>query len=365
MSTKKILVIGQTPPPYGGQSINIGRMISALDQKKIDYRFLRMNFSEEMNETGKFNLMKVWKLFKLVMQIISSLITYRPNYVYYPPSGPEIIPVYRDILVLFFVRMFGFKTIFHFHAGGLSDIYPTLSPILKSLFRFTFFNPTYSICLSKLGTKDPLFLNCKDIKIIPSGVDNIICKSKTNLTDNNKFVVLFVGVCRETKGILDFIKIIEVCNKNNDRIVGRVIGKAFSEKEELAINNAVNSGILIYEGVKTGSIKNQIFCDSNLFLFPTFFEHENFPTVILEAFSCGLPVIATQWRGVSDQIIDGKNGYIHPIHDILGMSNSILTISHDDLLHQTLSRNARLDYLQNYSISKFEENIINFFTTLK
>ncbi|PKK36156.1 hypothetical protein BWI96_12120 [Siphonobacter sp. SORGH_AS_0500] len=104
---------------------------------------------------------------------------------------------------------------------------------------------------------------------------------------------------------------------------------------------------------------------SNVLLFPTFFEHENFPTVILEAFSCGIPAISTNWRGVPDQITNDYNGYVHEIHDYEGMKKSILYLFENPTRYEEICLNARNSYLMNYSLEKFENNIVNFFNSLK
>ncbi|NBA85276.1 glycosyltransferase [Emticicia sp. CRIBPO] len=359
----RLLIIGQTPPPYGGQIIHIGKIVSLLNEEKLDFKLVRMNFSEEMDETGKFSLKKVWKLIVLQFVILKNVIFYRPDFVYYPPSGCEKVPVYRDILMLFFIRLFKIKTIFHFHAGGISELYDSLNPVIKKAFKYAFFNPEHSICMSQTGLKDPIFLESKQNTIIPYGVEDISKQAKK--TRSKIFQVLFVGVCRESKGILDFIEIIKVANSVDKRVIGRIVGKAFSMKEETAIKEAVNLGIVIYDGVKIGDEKRKIFCESDVFLFPTFFEHENFPTVNLEAFSAGLPVVSTNWRGVLNQISNGRNGYRYDVHDIQGMSDAILKLLNDEELYAELSRNARQDYEAYYSDETFKKNILNFFNSLK
>jgi glycosyltransferase involved in cell wall biosynthesis len=362
----RILIIGQTPPPYGGQSINIGKIVSFLESNGIDHKFIRMNFSEEMDETGKFAISKIFKLFQILFKIAGVLISYKPDYVYYPPSGFEKVPVYRDLIILGLVKLFKPKLIFHFHAGGLANIYPTLSPFFQKFFDYAFRNPEYAICMSEAGKRDPVFLGCKTIVLIPYGVDDLVRKEVRQATASKKdFTILFVGVCRESKGILDFLEILKKARLKNNTIIGRVVGKAFGLKEQEALKQASAAGIIKYEGVKIGEEKITIFNESDIFLFPTFFEHENFPTVNLEAFSCGLPVISTNWRGVVDQIENGNNGFRHEIHDIDGMADSAVRIAENRELCQEMSQNARLDYQKFYSIQVFERNIINFFTSLK
>jgi len=362
---KKILIIGQTPPPYGGQIIHIGKIVSIFEKNKIEFQLIRMFFSEDMNENGKFSFKKIWKLLFLQIQTLYKLASYRPDYVYYPLSGCEKIPVYRDIVMLFFVRLFGFKTIFHFHAGGIAEIYPRLNFFMQKLFKFIFFKSGHSICMSKSGLKDPQFLESKNIEIIPYGVERSENEIKPDKYDmNKKCQVLFVGVCRESKGILDFIKVIDIANKADSRIIGKIVGKIFSEKEQEAVRRGIEQGIIISEGVKIGDEKNTIFKESDLFLFPSFFEHENFPTVVLEAFSYGIPVISTKWRGIVDQIEHGRNGYLHELHDIRGMADSIIKIANNKVLYKELSTNAFNDYNKLYTNRLFEKNIIKFFNNL-
>lgn len=360
----KILVVGQTPPPFGGQIIHIGKIVNILTTYNYNFKLVRMDFSGDMDEMGKLTIFKILKLFQIQFKILWYLCMYRPDYVYYPPSGCEKKPVYRDIMILSLIKILKFKTIFHFHAGGISDLYNDLNPFIKKIFRFVFFNSEYSICMSNSGLRDPQFLKSKNISIIPYGVEDFKLKKKAD-KNTDSFQVLFVGVCRESKGILDYLKIVESAHKTDSRIVGKVVGKIFSNKEQVAIDNGVREGFITFEGIKIGAEKKAIYNESDVFLFPTFFEHENFPTVILEAFSASLPVISTNWRGVVDMIYNDKNGFRTDVHDLTKMADYILSINRDKELHRKLSTNARKSYEDYYSDHIFVENIVNFFNSLK
>ena len=54
---------------------------------------------------------------------------------------------------------------------------------------------------------------------------------------------------------------------------------------------------------------------------------EGFGIVILEAGSCGLPVVASNLQGIRDAITDGKNGYIVGEGDVDGFLNRIRSIN--------------------------------------
>nr|WP_232793697.1 hypothetical protein [Siphonobacter sp. SORGH_AS_0500] len=279
----KFLIVGQTPPPYGGQSINIARMIDTLKKNSINYKFIRMNFSEEMSENGSVSFKKIIKLFQLFININYNIIFNRPDFLYYPPSGSERVPVIRDIVLLFFARLFKVKIIFHFHAGGIASLYPELKGTIRLMFEKAFFFPEYSICLSSLGKSDPIFLKSHNISVIPNGVENIYRDSlQRNLSD--KFIVLFIGVCRETKGILDFLEVVKQCNSINPLIIGRIIGKTFSDIEEKAIEEAVKKVMLNITELRQGMIKMLLCLVQMYYYFLHFLNMRIFPLLYLRHF---------------------------------------------------------------------------------
>jgi glycosyltransferase involved in cell wall biosynthesis len=280
--------------------------------------------------------------------------------------------VYRDFILLFPVKLLGFKRIFHFHAGGLASIYESVPYWAKPIYRYVYFKADYSICLSKAGSIDPSFLQSKKIDIIPSGVEAFANQdavhndvqttiNKTDTIMDKPFVVLFTGLCSASKGILDFIEVVRICNDQDPRIVGKVLGKAYSAIEEKALNDASAEGLVQFEGVLTGNKKEMAFLSANAFLFPSVFESENCPTVIIEAFAAGLPVVATQWRGITDLVNHGKNGFIHKPHDTKAMAISILQLAQNNELYRQLSAQAKSDFETNYTMGIFEASIVAYF----
>lgn len=358
---KRILIIGQTPPPYGGQAINIQKILVALQDQKVDHRFIRLHFSDQLNDMGRFNGTKLLRLLTTWCRIVWYLISYRPHLIYYPPAGPTKNAIYRDIILLLPIRLLQKKLVFHFHAGGLSEMSTSLPALAQPAFRFVYENVAYAICFSQLGKKDPVALKAKNIHLIPSGVEDL--KITVPIQQKEGFTILFAGLCSESKGIIDFITVIRNCNKINPSIKGRIIGKIFSEKEEQIITEACGEGIVRYDGVQTGTSKKEIFASSSAFLFPTYFESESFPTVILEAFSASLPVIATKWRGIPDQVSHEVNGFLWDIHDTDSMTSSILQLASDNNLYQRIASNARHNFETKYTMSTFETSIVSFFKT--
>lgn len=69
---------------------------------------------------------------------------------------------------------------------------------------------------------------------------------------------------------------------------------------------------------------------------------EGLPLVILEAFSCGTPVIASDVAGIPSVVIDGKTGLLVPPGDIDRLAEALVRLGSDGELRNLLGREAEL-----------------------
>ena len=57
---------------------------------------------------------------------------------------------------------------------------------------------------------------------------------------------------------------------------------------------------------------------------------DTFPTTILEAMACGIPVVATSVSGIPEQVEDGRTGYLVPYRDVGSMRDRLLDLLSDE-----------------------------------
>lgn len=80
-----------------------------------------------------------------------------------------------------------------------------------------------------------------------------------------------------------------------------------------------------------GYVPNEELCreyqKADLFVLPTLAEAQG--NVILEAMSCGLPVVATAVGGIPEMIEDGVNGYLVPPGDVPKLATAIAKLARD------------------------------------
>lgn len=356
---KKILIIGQTPPPYHGQAIMIENLLKG-DYQDIQLYHSRMSFSREMDEVGRLNLFKIVHLFQMIVDILIKKFSHGISILYFPPTGPKKVAFYRDAIILICVRPFFKKVIFHFHAAGISELYPNLNFFEKTLFRKAYYNADIGIRLSKHSVDDSSKLNIRTEFIVPYGVnDNSI--DKKNIINVSGCTILFVGLLNRTKGITILIEACSLLKKRGLEFKVQVMGKFESSKFELEVRELVlNLGLeqnISFLGVMVGKDKFEAFSSADIFCFPTYYESESFPVVILEALSFGLPIVSTQWRGIPTMVADGENGFLTEIQNPEATANSLNQLISDHELRTAMGMNSRIRYMNEFSIERYHKNL--------
>ena len=88
---------------------------------------------------------------------------------------------------------------------------------------------------------------------------------------------------------------------------------------------------------------------------------DTFPTTILEALSCGCPVIASHVGGIPEQIKHGENGLLIPPEDVSALEDRIEFLLADPELRTQLGRNAAEFAVNNYSFEKMADRYIAYY----
>ena len=77
---------------------------------------------------------------------------------------------------------------------------------------------------------------------------------------------------------------------------------------------------------------------------------EGLPTTILEAMSCGLPVVATDVGSVHEVVKDGVTGFVVPPKDCKALARAVSTLLNNPGLRKQMGRTARLNAVKYYDI---------------
>ena len=79
---------------------------------------------------------------------------------------------------------------------------------------------------------------------------------------------------------------------------------------------------------------------ADVFVLPSF--GEGMPNVVLEAMSCGLPVVATAVAGSAELVRDGVNGLLVPPADVPALSQALARLVGDASMRKSMGKQSRL-----------------------
>lgn len=155
------------------------------------------------------------------------------------------------------------------------------------------------------------YLNKFPVEIINNGIDlNIFKPRNSNFKSNNnikdKFIILGVAnVWDRRKGLDDFIKLSKLLDESY-----KIVLVGLNEKQL----KRLPSNIIGIKKTANPEELAEIYTASDIFFNPTY--EENYPTVNIEAISCGTPVITYRTGGSPETLIDDKSGYVVDKGDI-------------------------------------------------
>jgi glycosyltransferase involved in cell wall biosynthesis len=95
---------------------------------------------------------------------------------------------------------------------------------------------------------------------------------------------------------------------------------------------------------------HQLFCEGDVSILTSI--SEGFPYTVLEAMSCGIPVVATDVGGVTEAL-DDKCGFICKPKDHEAIGQSVITLLNDEAMRKQMGAYARKKVTDNFTIDKF------------
>ena len=263
-------------------------------------------------------------------------------------------------LLSFFSRCLG-KRIYHDVIGGNLDKYVIKYPKFKKYLNSFKENWVETQLMSDKLTE----LGVTNAQVIPN-FKRLECEKPENISvwkeDIFKFCI-FSRVMKE-KGIEDAINAVKSVNAfYGDKVCTLDIYGAVDEgyKDRFScimkdVPSYVKYGGIVPFDKSVDTVKNYY-----ALLFPTYWDGEGFPGTIVDAFSAGVPVIATDWNCNAEIIDNSINGIIYPNDRIKSLEDAILwAIQNRDAMYQM-----RLNCLKSAEKYRPNEYIVKIVNTIE
>ena len=361
-----VLLMGQTPPPWHGQAVAT-QILFEHDWPGFEVHRLRMEFSEEMLEVGRFQWKKIRHLFRLIRKAREILRENPGCVLFYPPASAKWVPFLRDLVFLTSVRLLAGSTVFIFHASGL-PVFAKAGPVRRLMGRLAYRGAEVALEVAQEAITPHEVFAAKSWQWCPCAiaVPDLVHEPRP---DQAPLTVLFVGSLQEGKGVVEIFKTAALLKEQGRErdFRFRIVGKWFSQEFESAIRHLRTESkleeMVELAGQLTGDDKWRAYAGADVFFFPSHYASEATPIVLMEALGMGLPLLTTQWAGIPAMLEGCETAWLLPVRspdqyaatliDLFGRRHEL------DGMHQA----SRAFYQKNFLPERFIERVGNAFVS--
>jgi len=195
------------------------------------------------------------------------------------------------------------------------------------------------------------------ITVIPNGVDEILFKKikNNNFKKENNIkgkMVLFFGRFNPTKGPDKLVEAFKEILKERNDITLVMVGPDEGVKEKVKEMSKGYDRIIIKDPIRDKKKIAGMYQAADVYVLPSY--REGMPLTLIEAMSCGVPIIASPVNGVPFEMKEPNNGYFVSYGDIKGLKEKILKILDNKEIAKKISLNNK-NKAKNYTWNNIAE----------
>jgi len=379
---KILQVVPYFHPAYAfGGPVNavyqISKKLARRGHEVVIYTSDAKDFGSRLNIefSDKIDGMKVYRFRNLSMIYVKKLKLFiTPKMFLYAKKGVNTFDIihlheyrtFQNIIIHHYARRYGVPYVLQAH-GSLPRIgsWRRLKWFYDVLFGYRLLRDASKvIALNQMEAEHYKNMGVPEerIAIIPNGIDlseyaNLppqgAFKRKFGISEDKK-VILYLGRIHRIKGIDLLIKayaylIKKMGNKDAVLVIAGPDDGYLNEAKALADSLRVSDSVM-FVGPLYGKDKLVAYVDSDLCALPS--RYEMFPMVLLEAYACGKPIIASNVRGLKELIIDGETALLFEAGSFRQMAEKMIYLLNDVNIALEIGKKARLLVEEKYSIDK-------------
>lgn len=352
----KVIFILHFPPPVHGAAV-VGGFIkeSKIVNEAFDCRFINLGTSASVEDIGHSSPRKLLSYLSLIWRVNKQLVSFRPDICYFTPTAKGV-GFYKDVPVIMLVKLFGVKTIFHYHNKGVGTRQNHCPDNL--LYRFVFRNSRVILLSKHLYPDIQKYVLESHVYYCPNGIPEIEDNMEKREGKRTCSVshILFLSHLLKSKGVL---VLVDACVLLKDRkldfkctIAGGDAEMTRSELEKIVEQKNLNHHVSVV-GPKLDQEKLNLLKSADIFAHPSY--NDCMPLILLEAMQFSLPVISTFEGAIPDIVDDCITGFLVPQRDATALTDKLEVLIKDHALLQQLGAAGREKYDREFTLDRFEK----------
>lgn len=211
-------------------------------------------------------------------------------------------------------------------------------------------------------------LGCPDnlVRRLPCGIDLTQFASIARPASDSPLRVATVGRLVEKKGYATSIQALAMLAKRGIDFRYQIVGTGPLRDSLRAL--AAEGGIsdrVEFVGPKSGEEVRALLQQSDVFLLPsvtaTDGDTEGAPVSLMEAQTCGLPVVSTLHAGIPEIVADNQSGILVPEHDVEQTAAALIKLACDSALRARMGEQGRANMQRRHDIQQLNDQLVDYY----
>lgn len=365
----KVLIIGPTPPPYHGMT-TVTQTLLESDILQRSYEVLHLDTADRRSQEnmGRFDWTNAALALRHAGRLAGLVLRHRPDAVYVQVSQ-NAWAYLRDALFIIIAKVLGARVLTHLNGGGFRDFYEAANPPTRWLIRWTSGLLDGAAVLGRglrwiyggLVPEDRIF-------VLPNGIPDPVSEGPAGGATAN-VTITYLGTLIRSKGFPLLIR--AMARLRSEGLPVRLVcaGSWYLDEDraeaEALVSDLGLTDAVEFPGVVTGSAKERLLGETDIFGFPTSYPAEGQPFVILEAMAAGLPIVTTGRGAIPDMVETEVNGIVVPEGDLDALSGALRRLVEDPELRSRLARASRRRYEEHFTDEHCARRLVELLDTVR
>lgn len=287
-----------------------------LKHNNIEYEVVDLNWRNYLNPVFAYCFIIYSIIFKIRKHSLISFHGTANEFIYLAP------------LVVYLGKLFNKNVCLRKFAGNFDEIYLSANSLKKKLIEYALINSQHNFFETRYLVE---FFN--QFNNSTSWFPNVRKKQDLSSMSIYKKKFVFIGHLIKEKGLDELIEAFSKLGNNYSLVIYGPPSSEFN-KNSFILDN------IFYKGVLDATEVCSVLKNYDLLILPSY--REGYPGVIIEAFSVGVPVIATALEGIKEMVENLYNGLLIEPRDSDSLYEAIVSL--DEMLVIELKKNAKKSF---------------------
>jgi glycosyltransferase involved in cell wall biosynthesis len=349
-SHPRLLAIGPLPPPINGMSKAFDFVVRNLPRYGWAVQGVDSADRSPHRVASSFSLLRAVSVARVLREALRRVPSVDLVYLAIAQSRWGFA---KDLAVIQASAGFRRPIVAHLHGGNFEGFYSSLTSLERRMVRGTVDRLTRIVVLTEGLKKD--FRMTRDWQARTIAISNAcaVPPGTPRRLREGELHVLYLSNLIVSKGYREVtLAVADLANRRPGLQVRLDLAGALTRAGDFETEAAQaadlramfaalpSNAAATYHGVVDGPEKERLLRDADVFVLPTRYRNEGQPIAVLEALTSGLPVIATDWRGIRESIPAAMTAYLVPPQDVRSISEKLGQLVDDPNAFAELSESA-------------------------